>query len=498
MGLFGKKKSKSRAPETPYNPYVPPSSGFGGDPTAFSNALTPGAQPPSVASSQVYQPQATPVYQPAASAPSSYYDARVATSTAAEPPKKYVKVNGVMKLNPDYKRWKDAQSNTLPTSPPMAQALPIVSSMEDHAKLNEDLAEAIPLAESTNATIEILQEPEICVAAGMASDDMVDQLGRLLAKHECPVGLLNKLLLLSEFEVLDFIVDDSGSMQMVSDTVDPVTKRPQTRWREAQNRLKEMVEVLAYLPFQQIKIEFLNRPNTIVLIREGRDPQSFLADAYQQIDQVFASEPMGSTPALEKLQESLLMGQGKSIARYFFGDGIPNGGDFAQRQIVQILMHRENPAGNPITFMSCTNEDAQVEWMKDAEEVVPYCAESDDYDDEMREVLKDQGAALPYTRGFHLICQLVAAMCPDDLDAMDESVPFTKTTLDNLLGIQHNEASYRHYFDQFCLAQRQRPIEGPQDRIKKNMKWNYQDFLTAPVANNIPQVQAFKRQLKGH
>ena len=134
----------------------------------------------------------------------------------------------------------------------------------------------------------------------------------------------------------------------------------------------------------------------------------------------------------------------------------------------------------------------------EAEEVVPFCSESDDYSDEAQEVLRDQGPALPYTKGFHLICQLVAAMNPDDLDQMDESIPFTKATLDNLLGVQHNEESYRHYFDHFCNAQRNRKIEGPLDQIKKNTQWNYQDFLRAPVAKDIPQVQQFKRQLQGH
>lgn len=74
-----------------------------------------------------------------------------------------------------------------------------------------------------------------------------------------------------------------------------------------------------------------------------------------------------------------------------------------------------------MTFISCTNEDDQVEWMKDAEEVAPYCSESDDFHDEAAEVLRDQGPALPFSQGFHLVAQLVAAMNPDDLDAMDES-----------------------------------------------------------------------------
>lgn len=75
-------------------------------------------------------------------------------------PKKYTKINGIMKLNPEYKRWKVAQQGAagpVTTVVNSAEALPIVCSMEDHMKLNEDLNQEIPLAESTNATIEMLQ-----------------------------------------------------------------------------------------------------------------------------------------------------------------------------------------------------------------------------------------------------------------------------------------------------------------------------------------------------
>jgi hypothetical protein len=175
----------------------------------------------------------------------------------------------------------------------------------------------------------------------------------------------------------------------------------------------------------------------------------------------------------------------------------------AQAEITKIITYRENPQGNPVTFISVTDDDAAVEWMKDAEEAAPYCSESDDFQDEAREVLRDQGAALPYSRGFHLVCQLVAAMNPDDLDAMDESVPFTKTTLDNLLGVQHDEQSYRHYFTCFTQAQKMRVVEvgsngrpKQSDQLKKSTNWNYEEFMAAPVARMIPQVQALQEQLK--
>ncbi|KAL3942703.1 MAG: hypothetical protein SGBAC_003148 [Bacillariaceae sp.] len=414
-------------------------------------------------------------------------------------PKKYIKINGVMKMNPEFKRWKESQNGGRPaTTVASSQALPIVTNMEDHMQLNDDITSAggkeIPLAESTNATIEMMQEPEISMGAGMSPETMVDELGAILNKYEVPFGLMNKLMMLSEYQVLEFMIDDSGSMTLTSDTLDKFG-RPNTRWGEAHTRLKEMVEILAYVPFNQVEIVFLNRQDRVSLTRQGRDPRTFLQDAYQRIDAAFARSASGTTPALEKIRNSLQANPNMSIARWFFGDGVPNGGMMAQKEITRMLVQRPNPEGNPMTFISCTNEDDQVEWMRDAEEVAPYCSESDDFRDEANEVLRDQGAALPFSKGFHLIGQLVAAMNPDDLDAMDESVPFTKSVLDNLLGIEHNEESYRHYFNCFLEAQNRRRVEGPADQLKKSVRWNYNDFLQAPVARNIPQVQDFKTQL---
>jgi len=407
-------------------------------------------------------------------------------------------------MNPAYKVWKnqeegkaamDVYSAANPRLNP--KALPVVSNMEDYMQLNNDLNTTVPMAKSTEATIKIMQGEEIAMAVGMQPDELVDELGEIFNKYEVPMGLTNKLLVLSEYASLEFIIDDSGSMSLNSDTIHPVYKRPNTRWEEAEQRLREMVEIIAYVPFQQIGIEFLNRNDRLTLTRTtGQRPQEFLETAYAQITTVFRTGPRGTTPALEKLQESLLRGQGQSIARYFFGDGLPNGGQYAIKEICHIITHRANPAQNPITFLSCTGEDEQVEWMKDCEEVAPYCAESDDFGDESREVLGDQGISLPYTRGFWLICQLVAAMNPDDLDAMDESVPFTKTTLDNLLGIQHNEASYKHYFDSFVRNQKTAHRGWSKSaKLKRNTKWKYQDFVNAPVAKEIPQVQQFTLQM---
>ncbi len=130
-------------------------------------------------------------------------------------------------------------------------------------------------------------------------------------------------------------------------------------------------------------------------------------------------------------------------------------------------------------------------------QIAPYCSESDDFEDEAREVLKDQGKALPYSKGFHLITTLVAAMNPEDLDAMDECIPFTKFTLDNLLGYESNNETYRHYFEGFQEAQRKRTVESRMDEIRKNTRWNYEEFLMASgTRKGIRQVADVMRQLK--
>ena len=130
---------------------------------------------------------------------------------------------------------------------------------------------------------------------------------------------------------------------------------------------------------------------------------------------------------------------------YLFTDGVPT--DKTADEVAQLILSRQSPERNPLTLMSCTNEDSEVEWMKQIEERAPYTSEIDDYQDERREVMTDQGVAFPYTRGFWIISALVAAINPDDLDAMDENLPFSKFTLDELLGRSHTPDEYQYYFE---------------------------------------------------
>ena len=101
-------------------------------------------------------------------------------------PKKYIKVGGVMKLNPEYKKYQEAQSGGTVPATTVARpdaALPVVSSMDDYMQFNEDMGTEVPMAESTSATIEMMQEPEICIAAGSKSK------GGTQAHGKKPIGV---------------------------------------------------------------------------------------------------------------------------------------------------------------------------------------------------------------------------------------------------------------------------------------------------------------------
>ena len=107
------------------------------------------------------------------------------TAVASVVPRKYIKIDGVMRMNPEYVIWQERQAGAGGAAislPNPDKSLPVVSSMEDHMQLNDDLGTNIPLSEATDATIEMMQDSEFCADAGMSPDTMVDELGAVLSK----------------------------------------------------------------------------------------------------------------------------------------------------------------------------------------------------------------------------------------------------------------------------------------------------------------------------
>merc|ERR1712232_44980 len=208
------------------------------------------------------------------------------------------------------------------------------------------------------------------------------------------------------------------------------------------------MDILAFIPTKSIEIRFLNAKNVIYLVRAGKTVEEFSSDAHTQIADAFSTIAVKyKTPTLRVMTEAFNSAAGSvdPTMHYLLTDGVPS--DASVRQVADLIKNRANPKSNPLTLISCTNEDEESEWMKQVEEVAEYCSEADDFADERREVEKDQGVGFPYTKGYWLISQLVATINPHDLDAIDENLPFTKHTLDNVLGRVHSPKEYQYYFE---------------------------------------------------
>jgi hypothetical protein len=104
-------------------------------------------------------------------------------TTAQDPPKKYVKINGINKLNPDYTLWQRQQTQQSAGQQPTSlknpnAALPVISNMDDYSKYNEaNVASGSaqrPLASLTDQALDKMQDPAFSKRVGLNSDQMVD------------------------------------------------------------------------------------------------------------------------------------------------------------------------------------------------------------------------------------------------------------------------------------------------------------------------------------
>lgn len=376
--------------------------------------------------------------------------------------KKYIFENGVMKKNPAYKA---NQPTTLLDS---KKSLAIVSSTTDIQEASEIQKQAtgkpMQLSTSTVASMEIMQDQDYLnqfqiKEQKLDGGDMLDGLSSIFSQYEVPIGLINKLLSLSEYHI-NFIIDDSGSMSSASDasikqasihlknTRDPSGQRAasynhlMTRWEEVEDRLHVMLDMLAYLPVN-VTMMFLNRKDRIELKHAGKTPEVFAKEAHDIVSKLFNKMPTNGTPLWTKISESFNKASGNTM-HYVFTDGAPS--DASIDKLKKLIVNRKNPKNNPVTFISCTDDNA-ADWMKEVDEEALYTAEIDDFVSEQKEVYNKQGPALPFSKGFWLLCQLVGSINPYDLDGMDETDPFTKGTMNNLMGRQLTQEEYQYYFN---------------------------------------------------
>ena len=154
--------------------------------------LMPEATAYRLVQANVCRPHGNGLPAPTTTIPPNAHNPAPPTAGIGVIPKKYVKINGVARMNPEYVIWRQSQAGA-GTTTSLSMALPVISCMEDHVQLNDDLGTIIRLSEATDASIEIMQDSQFCADAGMGPDTMVDELCSVLSKYEVPMGLMNKV-----------------------------------------------------------------------------------------------------------------------------------------------------------------------------------------------------------------------------------------------------------------------------------------------------------------
>ena len=367
-------------------------------------------------------------------------------------PGKYKFVNGVMvPIN------QPAGSH-----PPLA----ILSTQDQIAEATTDAAQQgislqIPMA--TVVAIEKFDQEDLNkqynTSRPLDRDKIFEQITHMFSQYEVPIGLLPKLLGLENYN-LNFILDDSGSMGSKTDGVVKQTcayfktylkSRNRdaedflTRWEEAEDIMHIMVDLLPYIPTKNISICFLNRSNRINLNRSGETPLELATRAHLEIRLAFQSPPNGGTPLRRALSDAFVTASyNGNTMHYLFTDGEPS--DCTIPELQKLIMKRSLPERCPLTLVGCTDDEKDIEWMERMEVYAPFVCAVDYFEEERQNIVKLQGPMFPYTKGIWIMCLLVGAINPDDLDDLDSPHPLTKFTLDNLLGRHTTPQEYELYW----------------------------------------------------
>ena len=172
-------------------------------------------------------------------------------------------------------------------------------------------------------------------------------------------------------------------------------------------------------------------------------PVDIAAKAHAEVRTAFTTAPNGGTPLKTKLLESFNSARVPTM-HYLFTDGEPS--DCIISELQRLIMNRAYPDKNPLTLVGCTDEEEDIKWMETMEETLQTVCAIDYYEEERSNILALQGPVFPYTKGLWLLCLLVGAINPDDLDDLDSPHPLTKCTLDNLMGRHITPEEYGLYW----------------------------------------------------
>lgn len=266
--------------------------------------------------------------------------------------------------------------------------------------------------------------------------------------------LAYRLASLSEYE-LDFIIDNSVSMNKYDGMRDPETNSPMTRLQEAIYRLGNIAELLSYIPVKGITLRNLSDNHVPEIINcQAPPPQEISNQIKGYLNRVYLSPRSPTTPLYTALLASIQENVSSSNPRiiYVLNDGQPNGRGNSS-DVCNLLERGRIHEKNPVCLIACTDDEDSIGWMNSADSIGSVHV-VDDYESEKRGIQAKQGQGFPVTEGFYAMSSLLGAI--DRLfDYADENYIYSHKDYQEILGRKVTPAEYEKYRSEAEWLQRQ-------------------------------------------
>ena len=251
--------------------------------------------------------------------------------------------------------------------------------------------------------ISIPPPPPYETIANATSANKNKRIQELINKYEIDPLFSEKLNLLSDFEIV-LLLDDSGSMNT------PLTDGSghATRWDELKSVVNIVISIATIFDDDGIDVHFLNRENT---------------DSVKDLNQVTTimnDPPQGLTPLTSSLNKIFIKYRDsiKPVLVIIATDGVPYNGVCDLDNFKNLLL-KKNHSKFFVSFLACSDNDKDIDYLNDLDKNVPNVDTLDDYNSEKKEVLKVQGSQFNYSFADH-VCRLLLGPICEELDLLDE------------------------------------------------------------------------------
>jgi hypothetical protein len=231
-----------------------------------------------------------------------------------------------------------------------------------------------------------------------------EKINNLIKKYEIAPLFSEKLDILCDYDIA-LLCDDSGSMNTPLDD----NSGHSTRWEELKSVVKMVINIATIFDDDGIDIYFLNRENYYNVTSD------------ECISNIFNELPYGSTPLTEKLYNIFQKYKfnEKPVLIIIATDGLPTNNGLLDLYNFNRCVSNKNHNKFYISFLACSDDDCDIEYLNELDRNVPNVDTLDDYNSEKKEVLRIQGADFKYTFSEHIVRLLLGPICLE-LDSLDE------------------------------------------------------------------------------